>query len=390
MPGTYRKRGNDSYRLEVCIGTDYRGKPIRYSKTVHCKSNKEAEKELARFYTECENGTVSRSSNITVADLCDLYIKEDASVHLKKSTLLGVKTAINVAIKPYYDTKKASKIKKIDVQQWINDLYNNPDRKQKLSPKTIRNYFSVFRSVMQFGVIMELISKNPCQDIKLPKPEHKEANYYSKDEVEMLLKGLESAPYSDLKFKVAIYIALFGGLRKGEILGLNWDDVDWDGRRIRIQRTRMIDRGNGIYEDTPKTDKSKRVITLPEEVMQLLRELKLQQKTEQVQLGSKWIYSPAILKGQFGQPMYPQVLQRWFSKFLLENGLRNIGLHGLRHTHTSMLAFLQKDKMQISKRLGHSQLSTTLNIYTHLFDDSDLSIADDLSVAFFQKTRENI
>ena len=206
----------------------------------------------------------------------------------------------------------------------------------------------------------------------------------------MLLKGLESAPYSDLKFKVAIYIALFGGLRKGEILGLNWDDVDWDGRRIRIQRTRMIDRGNGIYEDTPKTDKSKRVITLPEEVMQLLRELKLQQKTEQVQLGSKWIYSPAILKGQFGQPMYPQVLQRWFSKFLLENGLRNIGLHGLRHTHTSMLAFLQKDKMQISKRLGHSQLSTTLNIYTHLFDDSDLSIADDLSVAFFQKTRENI
>ena len=84
MPGTYRKRGNDSYRLEVCIGTDYRGKPIRYSKTVHCKSNKEAEKELARFYTECENGTVSRSSNITVADLCDLYIKEDASVHLKK------------------------------------------------------------------------------------------------------------------------------------------------------------------------------------------------------------------------------------------------------------------------------------------------------------------
>jgi len=388
MPGTYRKRGKDSYLLEVCIGADFKGTANRYSKTVHCSSDREAEKELSRFFVECESGSISKASTITVGALCDLFFEEYAKLNLKKSSQLSIKTSIKVAIKPYFQDKKASKIKRLDIQQWINELYkgraDNVDLPRR-APKTIRNYYSAFRTILQFAVTFDIIPQNPCRDIVLPKKEHKEANYYDKSEVSMLINCLENTQNNDLKFKVAIYIALFGGLRKGEILGLNWEDVDWEKKEIKIRRTRMIERGHGVYEDTPKTDKSNRVISLPVEVIEVLQKLKLQQSKERIRLGTKWEESPAILKGEFGQPMYPQVLQRWFTRFLKENNLRNIGLHGLRHTHTSMLAYLQKDKLQISKRLGHSQLSTTLNIYTHLFEETDQSIAADLSAEFIKK-----
>ena len=183
----------------------------------------------------------------------------------------------------------------------------------------------------------------------------------------------------NLKYKVAVYIALFGGLRKGEILGLNWDDVNFNESTIRIKRTRMIKPGEGIYEDTPN-----RAIALPVEIMSMLKTLKAQQLELKLLLQNKYEDCLAIFRGDNGMPLYPQVLQRWFARFLEDNGLRHIGLHSLRHTHASMLIYLGTDKMQVSSRLGHSQLSTTLNIYTHLFEDSDKRIASDLSDQFLK------
>ncbi len=135
MPGTYRKRGKDSYLLEVCIGADFKGAANRYSKTVHCSSDREAEKELSRFFVECESGSISKASTITVGALCDLFYEEYAKLNLKTSSQLSLKTSIKVAIKP----------------------------------KTIRNYYSAFRTILQFGVTFDIISQNPCRDIILPK-----------------------------------------------------------------------------------------------------------------------------------------------------------------------------------------------------------------------------
>lgn len=386
MPGTMRKRGNDAWYLEVTIGTDFRGKPNRYSMTVH-GTKKQAEKELAKFYVECEEGKVSKSGKITIKELATLYVEEYVKKHLKTSNLRIVEPAVNSHIIPDLGKKKATKLTRLDVQQWVNTLgeernvvlKSGETVKKKISPKTIRNYYSILSGIMKFGIHMGLIEQNPCQDIILPKREQKEAVYYSKEEVAALLDALDSVPYEELKYKTAVYIALFGGLRKGEIAGLNWEDVDFETGQISIKRTRMIQNGKGIYEDVPKTKKSIRTITLPSQVISLLHSLKAQQAEEKLMTGSKWEDSPALLKNSFGSPIYPQMLHRWFTNFIKENGLPYITLHGLRHTHTSLLAYMQTDKLEISKRLGHSQLSTTLNIYTHLFEDSDKHIAADLS-----------
>ena len=373
MPGTKRKGKGDAWYLEVTIGTDFTGKPIRYNRTFH-GSEKQAEKALAIFYADCCAGKVHKESSMKISELCETYKTEYVDRFLKKSTQSGVNAVIKIWINPLLGKKKISKLTRLDVQKFINHLID-----KELSPKTIRNYYSVLRGMMDFAIGMDLIVDTPCQHITLPKKKKVEAQYYSEEDVTVLLKALDTLPDAELQYKIAIYIILFGGLRKGEVSGLNWEDINFEKHKIEICRTRYINPGGGIYEDTPKTLESNRFVSLPKEIFDMFKLLKAQQLEKKLQLQNKYIDSTAILQGEFGGALRPQVLQRWFTRFREKNNLKYIGLHGLRHTHASMLAYMGADKMQISKRLGHSQLSTTLNIYTHLFEQTDADIADNLS-----------
>ncbi|MDO4860872.1 MAG: tyrosine-type recombinase/integrase [Bacillota bacterium] len=378
MTGSKRKRGADSWRLEVTIGTDVRGKPNRYSKTVHCKSAAEADKELAKFYVECSEGKVRRQCAEKVSDLCDLYYKEYAERFLKKSTLHGIKTATDHWIMPRFGKKKCSKLTHVDIQLWINDMDD-----AGLSPKTIRNYVSIFSSMIQFAIDMDIIDDTPCKNLRFPKKEKRKAEYLSINEVKALLRGIQSLTDDDYDYRCALLLLLFGGLRRGEVFGLNWEDVDFDNSKIRIHRTRMVDRQGYIFEDTPKTSSSIRSITMPAEVMEELRRLKVIQKKRQLKYGSSFEQSDAVLQKPLGGLMHPSTMYHWYQRFMVGIGLPKISLHALRHTHASMLARTTDDKMQISERLGHADLTTTLNIYTHLFENSDKEIANELSRTFF-------
>lgn len=376
MPGTKRKGNGDSWYLEVTLGTDFTGKPLRFNRTFH-GTEKQAEKALALFYAECDAGKVPKESSMKISELCDIFEKEYVNRFLKISSRRGERSAMRSWIKPLLGNKKVSKLKRLDIQRFVNHLGDNG-----LSPKTVHNYYSTLRNMMNFAVDMEIVSDSPCKHITLPKNERKEAEYYSLEDVSVFLEALENIPADDLPFKAAAYIALFGGLRKSEILGLDWEDVDFDNRTVKIHHTRMIAPGVGAYDDTPKTSKSVRVVSLPAEVFAILHELKAHQAQAKLLLGEKFFDSPAVLRGVCGKPLYPNRIHEWFPEFIESHNLPHITLHGLRHTHASMLSYMNADKMQISRRLGHSQLSTTLNIYTHLFEATDKEIADDLSATF--------
>lgn len=378
MTGSITKRGKDTYRLQVSMGTDLEGKARRFTKTVHAPTRKAAEKELAKFYLECEDKRELKNSNCTLSSFLDIWWEEYVALYTKRSTWRGYSTAVEVHIRPKLGEKKLDKLTALQIQKWVNELSENG-----LSPKTIRNYVSVLNNVLNHAVKWDYLVQNPCRKVTLPKRKKTEANYYSMDEVTKLLKALSELSDEVLEYKVAIYLGLFAGLRKGEILGINEEDIFVDTNEVQIVRSRMIAPKVGPYEDTPKTEMSYRIVSVPQELIQMIQKLlKLQNKRKQL-LGDKWRGSKALLKGLEGGPLYPQNLQRWFSKFLKANGLRHIGLHGLRHTHTAMLASITDDFTQISRRLGHSELSTTMNIYTHLFENQDRKLSADLSKKFF-------
>lgn len=381
MPGSWEKRGKDAYRLTVCIGTDFKGEPIRYRKTVHCKTDKQADKELAKFYAACEAGDVSKSYNARVSAFCDLYIDKYGKIKLEKTTLAGYRSVIKIHIKPILGDFYLSKIRRIQVQEWVNYLHED----KELSPKSVKNIFSVLDGIMTTAIKWGYIATNPCDYIDLPPLRKKEADFYNREETLALLKALEAVPEDELKFKVGVEFALLCGYRKSEIMGLDWDVIDFEKGTAKVVKKRVCIIGEGVIEGVPKTSKSARTTTMPQELIDDLKRLRLQQKKQKLLIGSKWVDSGAVLINGFGGQLYPPAMAEWFSSFLEANNLRHISLHKLRHTHASLLAYLGTDVKNVSERLGHSQPSTTLNIYTHLFVDTDREIADQISSSLYQK-----
>lgn len=375
MPGSITKRSPGTYRLQVSTGPDFRGDYPKFTKTVHCKSDKEAEKELALFYAACVAGDVDKPMTTTVEAFCDEWIRLVKTDTIKNSTLVTYSSVIKNHIKPDLGSHKVSKLKAKNIQEWVRSLANE----KGLSPKTIRNYFSVLSDMLDSARKWGYVRSNECELVDLPKIIKTEANYYRKEEVTKIVELLSNVDGSDLKYRVAVTLALFSGMRLGEIMGLKWDDIDMDKRTVDIKRNRLYRPNKGVYVDTPKSGRSIRILTIPQGAIDLLKALQRDQRKMRIKLGSKWIDTEGyVFHGRMGGAMFPNKPSLWWHDFQDQNGVRRITFHQLRHTHASLLAFMDIDKMKISARLGHANLSTTMNIYTHLFEEADQEIADRL------------
>ena len=372
MAGYKRKRNGDAWQLIVTLGTDLSGKPRRYTKTVHCKNDKAADRELSRFFAECEDGFVNSASPTTVNELCTIYYNEYCENYLKQNTRKSHRAAINTWIKPLIGRRKVNSIKKRDIQLWVSEL-----TEKGLSPKTIKNYFSVLDSIFRYAVEdIEIINANPCDRVKIPKQVKVEANYYNTEQVQTIARALESLPKREIHYKCAFMLALFCGLRKGEILGLNWDDINFETGEIYINRTRYSDSRGNMFVDVPKSSSSIRYVSAPDFLIADLKRLKSYQN--ELRLKRIPIDPEAVLHGDINPTMSPDTLLKRFNRLCDESNLPKYGLHALRHTQASMLAEMGVNIVQASKRLGHSKVSTTLDIYTHLFENSDRTIANQL------------
>lgn len=379
MNGYVKKRGDNSYQLTVTLGSDYRGKRKRFYKTVKAKNEEDAKMKLAVFHNECEKGCVAFSAGVTFEEFVEIWDNEYAKTQLKKSTYVSHKRNL----KKNFDLlskKRLNQIKPAHIRKWINYLYND----NGLCPKTVKNNYSLLRSILHKAVLWEYLDKNPAENIELPKSKPKEAYFYSEKEVEKLLTVLDNIPIEQYDFKVGILLGLFGGLRRGEICGIDESDVDLEYNTIQIRQTRMVYGEGGLYVDTPKTLKSIRIVALPQKVMDNIQVLMKYHHLLKKINPDVWYDSKALLRNRTGTPLYPQSLFRWFAKLQKNNGLPHLSIHGLRHTHTSMLRNCDIRIEEVSRRLGHSQKSTTLNIYSHLFIDRDASIADVLGNKFLK------
>lgn len=372
MAGYKRKRG-DAWQLIATVGTDFTGKPRRFTKTVR-GTEREAEKALQRFVIECEDGTVNHSGSTTVTALSSLYM-DDVRRFQKRSSQFSEESHLKTWILPLLGKRKINTLKRLDIQLFVNTMADKGK-----SRKTILNNLSTLKSMLDYAVDVGLIDANPCANVRLPKTEPKtERKAYTLDELQCVCEALNGAHSDFLVHVNIIYLGLFGGFRKGEILGFNWSDLNLETGEISVIRTRNYDRNASVYEDTPKTTKSERRVVLPSVCIDKLRALKAQQAADKLLLGADYQDTPAIIRDRFGAPLSPNVTYKWFMRFCESKGLPFYGLHALRHTHASLLASLGADKVQVSNRLGHAHISTTLNIYTHLFEDRDRQIADDLN-----------
>lgn len=260
-----------------------------------------------------------------------------------------------------------------------DNIFTPAKGKSKLSDKTIAEYHRLLSSMLTAAVQWQVIPSNPCGRVKPPKVERKEAVVLDTTEAAELIQCLENEP---IKYRTAVMLLLYTGLRRGELCGLEWSDIDFDNRTVSINKAVLYYAGRGTYEDKTKTQSSVRTINIPPDMINILKQYKIEQNKQRLLMGDQWQNSGKVFTSESGGVINPDTLSTWFKKFVRRYNLPDVHLHSLRHTAATLLITSGVDIATVSKRLGHSDRTTTLNIYTHAVKSADEAAADVLQEIF--------
>jgi len=371
---TIRKRGNGSYEIKVSCGYDVQGNQKSQYKTWKPESGmtpKQIEKELNRqavlFEEACKKGQIATS--IKFETFANQWFEEYAKINLRNTSyerMLQLKDRVYPAI----GHLKLDKVTARHIQQFINDLFLNGKsfkNGKPISRKTVVHHLSFISNVFTYAIKMDMLCDNPCRRVTVPKGEVKEKEIYSITELEQIFKKLASEP---LKYRLFIMLAVYSGFRRGEMLGLEWKDIDFEHNVVTIRRTSNYTSKKGTYTDTTKTRKSQRSSKFPSMIMNMLRAYQIEQNSERERLGDKWIDHDRLFVKWNGEPMNNGTPYFWFGEFCEKNGFRFCDIHSLRHLHASLLINAGVDVVSVSGDMGHSCVGTTMNVYSHMFQEA--------------------
>ena len=375
MAGSIEKRGKNSYRLTVSEGFDLNGNPMIHRKTVH-GTKKDAEVELAKFVTEVQNGLVVDGKSLRFSEFTEIWKRDYGSKELAPTTYKRYCRMLETRLLPYFGHFYINKIRPTDIMKFYDLLEkdtqlvrksgNNGEKTKKpLSGKTILEHHRLLRAMLHKAVYWQLIVANPAERVQAPKARKPKRRSYDDEQTKILLENLELLSIEDTKYKVAIILTIFTGVRLGELMGLEWQDVDFKNRIISINRSSQYLSDMGVFTKTPKTESSIREIAIPEFIISLLEEYKLWYEEQKSIYSELWTNSGRLFVQADGKPMHPSSISKWFVRYVSTIGLPVINFHGLRHTNASLLVAQNVDIAVISARLGHAQISTTLDFYVH-------------------------
>ena len=375
MAGSIEKRGKNSYRLTVSEGFDLNGNPMIHRKTVH-GTKKDAEVELAKFVTEVQNGLVVDGKSLKFSEFTEIWKRDYGSKELAPSTYKRYCRMLETRLLPYFGHFYINKIRPTDIMKFYDLLEkdtqlvrkkgnNGTKTKKPLSGKTILEHHRLLRAMLHRAVYWQLIVSNPAERVQAPRAKKPKRRSYDDEQTKILLENLEQLSIEDTKYKVAIILTVFTGVRLGELMGLEWQDIDFKNGIISINRSSQYLSDVGVFTKVPKTESSIREIAIPEFIISLLEEYKLWYEEQKSIYNELWNDSNRLFVQADGKPMHPSTISKWFVKYVGQIGLPVINFHGLRHTNASLLVAQNIDIAIISARLGHAQISTTLNFYVH-------------------------
>ena len=379
-----------SYQIRVFRGRDASGKRLKdYMMTwkpTPGMTKRQIEKELTRqatlFEENCKLGNVSvdRYTFQKYAEYA-LEVKIRGGMKAKtESSYRYLLTRINAEIGPL----KLQDIRPDHLNRFYAKLAEPGQNKltgEPLSPKTIREHHRVISSILSLAVKEGLLPTNAAERATPPKVPKSEKKTFEPEEVQAILKALKKEP---MKWRIITVLLAATGARRGEIMGLRWENVDWDNHRLYLCENRVYTKATGTISTTLKTGEN-RYVSVPVSVLELLKLWKAEQEANSHMLG---IEPPAYIAAhENGKLIHPDGITDWQNKFAKRQGLPHVNPHAFRHTMASLLISEGVDVVTVSKRLGHAQTSTTLNIYSHALAKSDERASDTLDDLIFKPNK---
>lgn len=362
-----RKRGK-----KYVLTLEYRSKKDSKRKQKALGSfdkKKDAEKALIEEKSKINNNNFIIPEKITFGEYLNEWVEQHKS-SISVTTYARYKDIIDRHVIPNLGEIELQKLNALQIQKFYNLML------ESLSSKTVIQYHRVIHKALDRAYKLQIISKNVSDLVELPKLKKYKANILTIKQVKQLLEACKNT-----RLEVPINIAIALGLRAGEILGLSWDNVNFNNNTIVVCNTLVKDKltKKFIFKE-PKSDSSIRTLTAPSELMKLLKEHKIKQKELQLRSYGNFNNKYNLLFTKIdGEPMTSDSFSRMFRDFLKKHKLPLIRFHDLRHTNATIMLASGTSAKVASTRLGHSTIGITLDLYTHVLQELEHEAADNIS-----------
>ena len=344
------------------------------------KGNKrKAEAFLREKIAEYERMEGIVQSDVLFADYIRHWLTHIAR-KVDEVTMQGYKTLADGHILPYFEQKKIP-LRSLDhtmIQRYMDEKRTSgrKDGKGGLSPRSLRLHKNIISQTLDLAVQSKLIPANPCQFVELPQNERYESTFYNAKQLQELFKAFEGDELLPLVKITALY-----GLRRSELLGLQWDSIDFERKTMTIRHT-VSKVTEVVAKDKTKNASSRRSFPLTAEAEAIFRRAKELEQQNRAAFGREYQENSYIFKWPDGHPYSPDYISHHFAKVLKKQGLPHIRFHELRHSCASMLLDMGFTLKDVQEWLGHSDIKMTANIYAHLDTARKSSIADSLAGKF--------
>lgn len=369
MAGQIIKRGDNTWLVRIFTGRDAQGKRRYVNKTIR-GNKKDANNYLSKTLTAMSTGTFVEPVKLTVDEYLNRWLKMAAKPRLRERSFDDYSEKLDRYVRPLIGARKLSDVRAIDVQT----IYSRMSGRD-LSPRTIRYTHAILGSAFKQAVRWNMLPRNPCDAVELPRMERKEMQALSPEEVGRFLTAGTEDEYSTL-----FAFAVATGMRPEEYLALKWSDVDLEGRIASVTRTLVWRKGGGWYFGEPKTARSRRTVTFPEPLAKLLRAHRSKQAEIRLKTGAAYANDNLVFATLEGTPLSLRNLtQRHFKPILKRAKLsESLRLYDLRHTCATLLLAANEHPKVVSERLGHASITLTLDTYSHVLPTMQQAASDKL------------
>jgi integrase len=359
MRGRIEPRGN-GFRITVRKGKNSEtGKYERYTEQFY-GSSKEAEKRLTQLLSDNDKGKLIIPGKATLADYLKQWLRGYAFPNLSPRTAEGYEGIIDNHLIPSLGKLPMSQIRPERIQKYYAEKTAGG-----LSSTTVRHHHMALHGALKQAVKMGMLIVNPADAVTAPRPAHHEMKTMNEKDIHIFLEFAKADMYS--LYYALFYTLLFTGLRRSEALALRWQDADLLLCQIYVNRSLHQLKGGGIVFRQPKTERSRRMISLTASNAIVLREHYEKQKAQRQALGLPIQREDDLVFCQWdGKPLLPNTVSHVWEKLTIRTGLKGIRLHDARHTHASLMLKQGIHPKVVQERLGHSSITTTLDTYSHV------------------------
>lgn len=411
---------NGSYRIIVSCGRDIYGKKKRETATfvpdptLTPKKRQKAVEEFARqFEAQVRNGMAMDGRKITLKEFTERWLEDYAAQKLQPGTVEKYKAELDDKILPVLGHLKLAELRPHNLNAFFVSMTKDGARKDGkkggYSKGSINKTRNVLSSVLRTATEWEIIDRNPLDKVRTQAEETADKlKFFTPDQAATFLEYIEK-PYTiktkghkrkddtgeeytvgdyetqreiPEQIRVLFILAIYAGLRKGELLALEWSDIDYQADTISVTKSVSVVAGQQVTK-APKTKNSRRVVSIPHFLTQRLRELQKARIKYRWELGDYWQGAEWVFIQDNGKQMsystpysaFQDAIVRYNSGRPVADQLPSIPFHGLRHTSATLLIAGKQDVRTVSSRLGHAQASTTMNIYAHALQETDRKAA---------------